>query len=148
MNVGCDACNHTGYRGRTAIHELLDMTDDIKEMIAELKHLNPKPGNAFGSEPVQPVVPDIFIRAAQDGSWLVELLRGPRNIACAGPVCDGSGSSVGQVSTSSQPTWSAIVALDSHQQTGEALDSPRPYRASVSRSATARHLTQGKSRMR
>src|SRR6266404_4412262 len=23
-NVGCDACNHTGYRGRTAIHELLD----------------------------------------------------------------------------------------------------------------------------
>ena len=21
-NVGCDACNHTGYRGRTAIHEL------------------------------------------------------------------------------------------------------------------------------
>jgi type IV pilus assembly protein PilB len=33
MSVGCDACNHTGYRGRTAIHELLDMTDDIKEMI-------------------------------------------------------------------------------------------------------------------
>src|SRR5687768_6953392 len=25
MNVGCDACNHTGYRGRTAIHELLDL---------------------------------------------------------------------------------------------------------------------------
>ena len=33
MNVGCDACNHTGYRGRTAIHELLDMTDNIREMI-------------------------------------------------------------------------------------------------------------------
>jgi len=33
MSVGCDACNHTGYRGRTAIHELLDMTDEIKEMI-------------------------------------------------------------------------------------------------------------------
>ena len=33
MSVGCDACNHTGYRGRTAIHELLDMSDDIKEMI-------------------------------------------------------------------------------------------------------------------
>ena len=33
MNVGCDACNHTGYRGRTAIHELLDMTDAIREMI-------------------------------------------------------------------------------------------------------------------
>jgi type IV pilus assembly protein PilB len=35
MNVGCDACNHTGYRGRTAIHELLDMTDAIREMIIE-----------------------------------------------------------------------------------------------------------------
>lgn len=35
MNVGCDACNHTGYRGRTAIHELLDMTDPIREMIIE-----------------------------------------------------------------------------------------------------------------
>lgn len=33
QNVGCDACNHTGYRGRTAIHELLDMTDTIREMI-------------------------------------------------------------------------------------------------------------------
>jgi RNA polymerase sigma-54 factor len=47
--------------------------EDIREMIAELKHLNPKPGHAFGSEPVQPVVPDVYVRAAQDGSWLVEL---------------------------------------------------------------------------
>lgn len=35
MNVGCDACNHTGYRGRTAIHELLDMSDNIREMIID-----------------------------------------------------------------------------------------------------------------
>ena len=34
-NVGCDSCNHTGYRGRTAIHELLDMSDSIREMIIE-----------------------------------------------------------------------------------------------------------------
>jgi type IV pilus assembly protein PilB len=34
-NVGCNACNHTGYRGRTAIHELLDMSDRIREMIIE-----------------------------------------------------------------------------------------------------------------
>jgi len=34
-SVGCDACNHTGYRGRTAIHELLDMTDAVREMIIE-----------------------------------------------------------------------------------------------------------------
>jgi type IV pilus assembly protein PilB len=35
MNVGCDACNHTGYRGRTAIQELLDLSDNIREMIVE-----------------------------------------------------------------------------------------------------------------
>jgi len=35
QNVGCDACNHTGYRGRTAIHELLDLSDHIREMIVE-----------------------------------------------------------------------------------------------------------------
>src|SRR4051812_42339392 len=34
-SVGCDSCNHTGYRGRTAIHELLDMSDTIREMIIE-----------------------------------------------------------------------------------------------------------------
>ncbi len=35
MNTGCDSCNHTGYRGRTAIHELLDLSDNIREMIVE-----------------------------------------------------------------------------------------------------------------
>src|SRR4030095_5174696 len=34
-NIGCDACNHTRYRGRTAIHELLDLSDNIREMIVE-----------------------------------------------------------------------------------------------------------------
>lgn len=47
--------------------------DDIRDMVAELKRLNPKPGHAFGSDPVMPVVPDVFVRAAPDGSWLVEL---------------------------------------------------------------------------
>jgi len=32
---GCEACNWTGYRGRTAIHELLDMSDMIRELIIE-----------------------------------------------------------------------------------------------------------------
>jgi RNA polymerase sigma-54 factor len=47
--------------------------DDIKDMVAEIRRLNPKPGHAFGAEPVQPVVPDVFVRPAPDGSWLVEL---------------------------------------------------------------------------
>src|SRR5262245_58535544 len=35
--VGCEICNHTGYRGRTAIHELLDMSDKIRELIIDRK---------------------------------------------------------------------------------------------------------------
>lgn len=33
--IGCEVCNSTGYRGRTAIHELLDVTDHIREIILE-----------------------------------------------------------------------------------------------------------------
>src|SRR6267143_101066 len=32
---GCLECNGTGFRGRTAIHELLDLSDHIREMIIE-----------------------------------------------------------------------------------------------------------------
>ena len=34
---GCMECGGTGYRGRTAIHELLDLTDPIRELILEKK---------------------------------------------------------------------------------------------------------------
>lgn len=30
---GCDACNHSGYKGRTGIHELLEVDDEIRELI-------------------------------------------------------------------------------------------------------------------
>jgi type IV pilus assembly protein PilB len=33
--VGCIECNGTGYKGRMAICELLDLTDRIREMILE-----------------------------------------------------------------------------------------------------------------
>src|SRR6202163_927553 len=35
--AGCIECAGTGFRGRTAIHELLDLTDRIREMILERK---------------------------------------------------------------------------------------------------------------
>lgn len=31
--VGCEECHFTGYRGRTCIHELLDVSDHIRELI-------------------------------------------------------------------------------------------------------------------
>lgn len=47
--------------------------EDLAEMIDEIKALDPKPGRAFGNSSVETVVPDIYIRAAADGSWLVDL---------------------------------------------------------------------------
>lgn len=47
--------------------------DDLAEMIQEIKRLNPKPGLKFGSVQMQPVVPDVIVRAASDGGWHVEL---------------------------------------------------------------------------
>ncbi len=47
--------------------------DDLHDMLAEIRRLDPKPGRAFGGAPVQPVVPDVVVRALPDGSWHVEL---------------------------------------------------------------------------
>ncbi|KTS30408.1 RNA polymerase sigma54 factor [Methylobacterium indicum] len=47
--------------------------EDLADMLSELRRLDPKPGRAFGAGPVEVLVPDVFVRAAPDGSWLVEL---------------------------------------------------------------------------
>jgi RNA polymerase sigma-54 factor len=48
-------------------------TEDLVEMIAEIRQLTPKPGLAFGGSPVQSVIPDVIVRAAPDGTWFIEL---------------------------------------------------------------------------
>jgi RNA polymerase sigma-54 factor len=47
--------------------------DDLNEMIAEIRALNPKPGEAFDRELAQAVTPDILMRAQPGGGWLIEL---------------------------------------------------------------------------
>ncbi|MBV9693404.1 MAG: RNA polymerase factor sigma-54, partial [Alphaproteobacteria bacterium] len=47
--------------------------EDVADMIAEIRGLTPKPGLAFGGEPVQPVIPDVFVRESNDGAWQIEL---------------------------------------------------------------------------
>ena len=47
--------------------------EDITAMVDEIRELNPKPGNAIGDVVVQPVIPDVNVRQAPDGNWLVEL---------------------------------------------------------------------------
>jgi RNA polymerase sigma-54 factor len=47
--------------------------DDVRDMIAEVRALTPKPGLAYGSDAVQVIAPDVFLRKAPDGGWKVEL---------------------------------------------------------------------------
>jgi RNA polymerase sigma-54 factor len=47
--------------------------EDLMQMVAEIKALNPKPGLAFDGAPAQPVVPDILMRPQPGGGWLIEL---------------------------------------------------------------------------
>ncbi|MBV9554677.1 MAG: RNA polymerase factor sigma-54 [Alphaproteobacteria bacterium] len=47
--------------------------EDLSEMIAEIKSLDPRPGLAFDPPQAQPIVPDILMRAQHDGGWIIEL---------------------------------------------------------------------------
>lgn len=63
-----------GKRDFAGLRKICSVDDeDIADMIAEIRRLDPKPGRAFGGAAVQPVVPDVIVLALPDGSWHVEL---------------------------------------------------------------------------
>jgi RNA polymerase sigma-54 factor len=47
--------------------------EDMADMIREVRSFNPKPGLIFGSERLESVIPDIFVRKNSSGVWQVEL---------------------------------------------------------------------------
>jgi RNA polymerase sigma-54 factor len=47
--------------------------EDLADMLAEIRRLEPKPGLAFTSAPIDVLVPDVFVRAAPDDAFMVEL---------------------------------------------------------------------------
>ncbi|WDR07221.1 RNA polymerase factor sigma-54 [Devosia rhodophyticola] len=47
--------------------------EDIVDMLAELRQLDPRPARAFDSGPVEAVVPDVFVRQGPTGDWQIEL---------------------------------------------------------------------------
>ncbi|GMV61864.1 MAG: RNA polymerase sigma-54 factor [Parvibaculum sp.] len=69
--------DHLELFARRDFDQLMKITgadrEDIACMVEDIRLCNPKPGLAFGGEPVVPVVPDVFVRARADGSWAVEI---------------------------------------------------------------------------
>jgi RNA polymerase sigma-54 factor len=48
-------------------------SDDLTDMISEIRALDPKPAANYEAAPTQLVVPDILLRATPDGGWMIEL---------------------------------------------------------------------------
>ena len=75
MQALVDNLELVARRDLAALKRLCGVDDeDLADMLGELRRLDPKPGHAFGSEVLQPVTPDVTVRAAPDGSWIVELV--------------------------------------------------------------------------
>src|SRR5271166_4496292 len=47
--------------------------EDLFDMIAEIRRLEPKPGRAYGEAPGALAIPDVYVTAAPDRTWRVEL---------------------------------------------------------------------------
>ena len=47
--------------------------EDLADMVAEIKALNPWPASAFDHEVIQPVTPEVIMRPLPDGGWRLEL---------------------------------------------------------------------------
>jgi RNA polymerase sigma-54 factor len=47
--------------------------EDLVDMMAEIRKLDPRPGLAFADGVAGTIVPDVTVRQAADGSWAVEL---------------------------------------------------------------------------
>lgn len=47
--------------------------EDLTDMIAEIRRLDPKPAASYDGEPAPPIVPDLILRPSAEGGWFVEL---------------------------------------------------------------------------
>lgn len=47
--------------------------EDLAEMVAELRRLDPKPGSTFDQTPAPVLVPDVLLRRAPDGHWILDI---------------------------------------------------------------------------
>ncbi|MFQ5466553.1 MAG: RNA polymerase factor sigma-54 [Kiloniellaceae bacterium] len=74
MEALLDNLNLIAKRDYAALRQICGVDqEDFADMLAELKALDPKPAQSFDAPAAQPVVPDILMRAAPDGSWIIEL---------------------------------------------------------------------------
>ncbi|WP_376092210.1 RNA polymerase factor sigma-54 [Roseomonas sp. CCTCC AB2023176] len=47
--------------------------EDLSQMVAEIRRLDPKPGAGFDDDPAPAIIPDVLMRRGPGGTWLLEL---------------------------------------------------------------------------
>lgn len=62
---GCEACNYTGYKGRTAIHEIMENSDEIRDLVL----------NNATSDDIRKTARKQGMRTLREDGWL-KVLRG------------------------------------------------------------------------
>lgn len=72
--AGCDKCNHTGYKGRMGIHEILEVTPTVGDMIMEHKSAQEIQEQAE-KEGMVLLWEDGFIKAVKGITTVEEILR-------------------------------------------------------------------------
>ena len=72
---GCDACQHTGYRGRMGIYELVPMSDELQNMIVGGANLNDLKRLAHQEQGHRTLLQDGLIKASQGRTTVEEVSR-------------------------------------------------------------------------
>jgi RNA polymerase sigma-54 factor len=74
MHILLDNLELLGRRDVNALLKAIGCTqEDLTDMVAEIRALNPRPANDFDFELPPSVSPDILMRRAPNGSWIIEL---------------------------------------------------------------------------
>lgn len=74
VGKGCDACNHTGYRGRVALHEMLYVTSEIEDAIMN-EPTKERIGGIARSQGFAPMFLDGIEKVQSGVTTLSEVLR-------------------------------------------------------------------------
>ena len=74
INALLDNLDLLAKRDMNGLAELCGVdAEDVADMVAEIRALNPKPALAFDHAVAQPITPDIFMRPRSGSGWTVEL---------------------------------------------------------------------------
>jgi type II secretion system protein E len=71
---GCEACNYTGYRGRTAIHEVMVMSDELRQLVLDKAPIE-KIRDLARQQGMRTLREDGFLKALRGDTTLLDVSR-------------------------------------------------------------------------